>query len=261
MRHVIGNPVMSFMRISMLVIAAVMLWAAAQASDVFDIVFKPRYGGEIVFSHDIHTSNPKIADNCPTCHEKIYKTKSKKPVTMAQMEKGKSCGACHGRIAFPLSACGRCHGIRTITFAVPYVGNVNFLHKPHTDKFPCGECHNKLFFPGRNPHATMAEMEKGKSCGACHRGKKAFALRECSRCHLAGNLLMKCVNAGPVTFSHGYHTKLYRCTDCHQKIFPLDYSTPRVSMHEMESGKSCGACHDDYTAFTIRENCVRCHDM
>jgi c(7)-type cytochrome triheme protein len=32
-------------------------------------------------------------------------------------------------------------------------------------------------------------------------------------------------------------------------------------MGDMDQHKSCGACHDDYTAFTIRENCVRCHDM
>lgn len=232
------------------------------ASDVFDIVFKAINGGTVVFSHDVHTKAKAINDNCTICHEKIYRNKSVRPVSMAEMYKGKSCGACHGKIAFPLGECGRCHTIRDITFTVKTVGNVIFVHAPHTKKFSCNECHTRLFKTGRNNPVTMAEMERGKSCGACHNRKKAFPLIDCYRCHLAGDLVMKCNNAGPVTFSHGYHVKLYRCLDCHAKIFPLNYTTPRVTMTEMdEEKKSCGACHDDYTAFTTRENCVRCHDM
>jgi c(7)-type cytochrome triheme protein len=30
-------------------------------------------------------------------------------------------------------------------------------------------------------------------------------------------------------------------------------------MDEMEKGKSCGACHDGKTAFTVKENCDTCH--
>jgi c(7)-type cytochrome triheme protein len=30
----------------------------------------------------------------------------------------------------------------------------------------------------------MKQMEKGKSCGACHDGKKAFSVKgECAKCH------------------------------------------------------------------------------
>ncbi len=233
----------------------------AYASDVMDITFAAKNGGTIVFSHEKHLTSRAINDNCNLCHEKIYRTKGKRPVTMAEMEKGRSCGACHGRIAFPLAACGRCHTIRDITFLVQPTGNVIFVHAPHTRRMACGSCHPRLFKPGRNRPVTMAEMEKGKSCGACHRGERAFALADCSRCHLAGNVLMKVKNAGPVTFSHAFHTGIYRCTDCHPKVFPLGYVRERATMLDMDKGKSCGACHDDYTAFTTRENCVRCHDM
>jgi len=242
---------------------AALLSSAAWASDVLDIVFKPVGGGTVVFSHEVHTRAKAINDDCTICHARIYRTKSKRPVTMAEMYKGKSCGECHGKIAFPLAECGRCHSIRDITFTVQPTGNVIFVHKPHTKKFPCQTCHTRLFKPGRNPAVSMAQMEKGRSCGACHKGTIAFPLKDCSRCHLAGNVFMTCVNAGPVTFSHTYHVKLYACTDCHNKVFPLGYpkERPRRSMTDMDEGKSCGACHDDYTAFTTRENCVRCHDM
>ena len=250
-------------RIFMIPAAVLLLCSPASASDVAEIVFKTRNAGDIVFSHDAHTKSPLINDNCLACHDKIYAEKSKRPVTMAEMEKGKSCGACHGKIAFTLSACGRCHVIRDITFRIQPTGDVIFVHAPHTNKLLCGACHPRLFKPGRNRTVSMAEMERGKSCGACHKGKKAFALADCARCHLAGNVLMPVTGAGPVTFSHAFHTALYRCTDCHPKVFPLGYpnARPRATMSDMDQRKSCGACHDDYTAFTIREDCVRCHNM
>lgn len=34
-----------------------------------------------------------------------------------------------------------------------------------------------------------------------------------------------------------------------------------VSMAGMETQKSCGACHDGKSAFTVKENCEKCHQM
>jgi len=252
---------MFLLRVLLALAASGAICAQVFASDVIDVVFTIRNAGTAVFSHGKHLNAPAINDNCLICHEKIYKKKSKRPVTMSEMEKGKSCGACHGRIAFTLSACGRCHGIRDLTFTVRPTGDVTFSHGPHTRKFACGDCHPRLFKTGRNPTVTMARMEKGKSCGACHTGKRAFDLEDCSRCHLAGDVHMKVTGAGPVKFGHAFHISIYRCADCHPRIFRLGYTRERATMYDMDKGKSCGACHDDYTAFTIRENCVRCHDM
>jgi c(7)-type cytochrome triheme protein len=251
------------LRVFTLSIAALLLCTPVFASDVLDIVFESREGGTIIFSHDAHTKAPAINDNCHLCHDKIFKEKRRRPVTMAEMEHGKSCGACHGKIAFTLSDCGRCHTIKDVIFRVQPTGDVPFVHEPHTKKLICSTCHPRLFKPGRNPPVSMAAMENGKSCGACHQGKKAFALADCSRCHMAGNVLMKVTGAGPSPFSHAFHLSMYKCTDCHPRIFPLGYpnARPRATMYDMDQHKSCGACHDDYTAFTIRENCVRCHDM
>lgn len=252
---------MSLSRTFLILIAIIAAAARVFASDVMDIVFNAKNGGTVIFSHKIHLGTKTINDDCALCHEKLYRAKSKRPVTMAEMEKGKSCGGCHGSIAFSLSQCGRCHGIKDLTFTVRPTGDVIFVHAPHTKRFGCGTCHPRLYKTGRNPTVTMARMEEGKSCGACHTGKKAFDLDDCSRCHLAGDVFMKVTGAGPVNFSHSYHVAIYRCTDCHPKVFNLGYTRERFTMYDMENGKSCGACHDDHTAFTIREDCVRCHDM
>lgn len=57
-----------------------------------------------------------------------------------------------------------------------------FPHSAHTEWLGCKNCHMTLYPYRRNP-ATMKEMKKGASCGACH-GKVAFALKQCKRCHL-----------------------------------------------------------------------------
>jgi len=68
--------------------------------------------GKVVFSHQLHTA---VADKCTACHVKLFRMlRPTRQVTHADMEAGKSCGACHnGQMAFgPTDAagCPRCHG-------------------------------------------------------------------------------------------------------------------------------------------------------
>jgi c(7)-type cytochrome triheme protein len=74
-----------------------------------DVERVPNEGGEAmkaVFPHKAHTA--LLA--CDTCHPTLYQFKAgATPITMAQLEKGESCGVCHGKVAFPVTACGRCH--------------------------------------------------------------------------------------------------------------------------------------------------------
>jgi len=69
-----------------------------------------------------------------------------------------------------------------------------FSHKKHTtrEKLRCIECHPKLFIMKvgkdvvKRGKLTMEEMKKGKYCGSCHNGNKAFSLddiKHCRRCH------------------------------------------------------------------------------
>jgi c(7)-type cytochrome triheme protein len=65
-------------------------------------------------------------------------------------------------------------------------GTVKFSHKVHIDlSLSCSNCHEAVYKPAKgNPHTTMNDMEKGKSCGACHDGKKAFNVNaNCAECH------------------------------------------------------------------------------
>ncbi len=239
----------------------------AVALEVLDYVYSIREVGTIVFSHEKHfkalfPKNTITGDDCSLCHSTIYKPQGKHPFTMAEMFNGRSCGACHGKRAFSLSECGRCHTVRDVTFRVQPTGDVVFVHNAHISKIKCDVCHTRLFKPGRNRPVSMAAMEKGKSCGACHKGKKAFALEDCSRCHVAGNVLMKAKKPWAVSFRHTAHLPTFKCVDCHPRIFKLGYekSRSRFTMTDMDTGKSCGACHDGQAAFTTRFNCQKCHD-
>lgn len=66
-------------------------------------------------------------------------------------------------------------------------GEVVFSHDSHVGgmALTCTECHDKLYLSkGQHKAVTMKQMQKGKSCGACHNGKKAFSVKgDCAKCH------------------------------------------------------------------------------
>lgn len=66
-------------------------------------------------------------------------------------------------------------------------GEVVFSHAAHVEGagLGCKECHARLYLDTKkHKKTTMKEMEKGKSCGACHNGQKAFSVKgDCARCH------------------------------------------------------------------------------
>ena len=146
------------------------------------VVLKSTEFGPIIFSHKAHLTRQK----CESCHPAVFKAAPNKPVGMAAMEKGKSCGACHDKKSQTgLDKCSACHQIKDITYTVAGSGPVNFSHDFHTGIYKCNDCHGASFGkPGTHKRATMAEMEKGKSCGSCHDGKQAFSVTSnCARCH------------------------------------------------------------------------------
>jgi c(7)-type cytochrome triheme protein len=60
---------------------------------------------KVVFSHRTHT----VLHACDTCHPLFQRKAGATPIKMAQLDNGELCGVCHGSVAFPVSACGRCH--------------------------------------------------------------------------------------------------------------------------------------------------------
>lgn len=71
------------------------------------LVYKPKGAAPVKFSHDFHAS----AFKCDDCHKKLFvMQKGGSKMKMDAMYEGKSCGKCHdGKIASPVSDCGKCH--------------------------------------------------------------------------------------------------------------------------------------------------------
>ena len=239
-----------------------LLATVAQGADLRDVVYNTKNAGKVVFSHNGHIKTKEADHDCKACHDAIYSMKKREHFTMADMEKGKSCGACHeGKKAFALKECSRCHKVKDVSYSVKSTGATLFSHNKHLANTPdCATCHPRLFKAGKNRTFTMAEMYKGRSCGACHDGKKAFSVTKCEQCHPIRDKKYEVAGAGTVPFEHAPHLKKFKCDRCHNQLYShTAKSKAKVSMKAMEKGKSCGACHNGKTAFSVKQNCAMCH--
>jgi c(7)-type cytochrome triheme protein len=159
----------------------------------------------------------------------------------------------------------QCHKVGDISLKVMETGPVRFSHTTHlkgAKSSNCAVCHPAIYDTASKKPVTMAQMEKGKSCGACHNGKAAFKTDDCTKCHPTRDVDFKLKESGDVKFSHEFHAGLYKCGDCHVKLYLPSANNKRITMEEMEKGRSCGACHmEGKEAFSVKENCDRCHKM
>jgi len=59
------------------------------------------------FSHEKHN----VWNGCELCHPEIFPTARKETVQYSMFSniEGRYCGACHGKVAFPLNNCQKCH--------------------------------------------------------------------------------------------------------------------------------------------------------
>ncbi|MFQ5900312.1 MAG: c(7)-type cytochrome triheme domain-containing protein [Thermodesulfobacteriota bacterium] len=70
------------------------------------MLFENIAGFDVLFPHDVHT----YWLDCKSCHDRIFKAKYRaNPIRMKDIIEGKWCGWCHGKIAFPIEECPRCH--------------------------------------------------------------------------------------------------------------------------------------------------------
>lgn len=77
-----------------------------------------------------------------------------------------------------------------ITYSPKGAGKVVFQHEYHVNikGTKCNACHYKTFQMGGNDsyQMDMATLTKGRFCGSCHDGTKAFDVKDaksCTRCH------------------------------------------------------------------------------
>jgi len=66
---------------------------------------------------------------------------------------------------------------------------------------------------------------------------------------------------GDVVFSHEIHVAgaSQKCTACHDKLYTNAKQHKSFTMKAMQKGKSCGACHNGKTAFSVKGDCAKCH--
>jgi c(7)-type cytochrome triheme protein len=255
------------------------------------------HGGEIIytkplksviFSHKVHVEDKGLG--CDRCHSGLFEAEALKAqenpdFNMESLYKGKYCGACHdGKTAFASNTqCARCHtGVKGYVASQKgekAVGKtsfgpkeaitlgqgasaVKFMHESH--KLGCSECHSKIF-PMKKGESTvtMDAIYKGKYCGACHNGKKAFASEQCIKCHSKvpppeKSLTYKVKGVGPVNFSHKFHTAAFKCDQCHPKVFAMKKTQGKMTMDAMNNGKFCGSCHNGNMASAVSD-CGKCH--
>lgn len=76
---------------------------------LFDLVIVREVKGSmpnVVFPHEAHTQWL----DCSNCHDEIFvPQKGANEISMAAILLGQKCGVCHGRVAFPVTDCRRCH--------------------------------------------------------------------------------------------------------------------------------------------------------
>ena len=73
----------------------------------FSIESKGTWMSDVVFSHKKHA----VWNGCEVCHPEIFPSVKKGTVkyTMFEIDSGEYCGVCHGKVAFPILDCHRCH--------------------------------------------------------------------------------------------------------------------------------------------------------
>ncbi len=81
--------------------------------DIEDILIpvKSETISAVVFPHTLHA----WWLNCKSCHPRRFtRTAGDTPMTMKEMAKGRYCGECHGKVAFPLEDCAKCHNKKKV---------------------------------------------------------------------------------------------------------------------------------------------------
>lgn len=175
-----------------------------------DILFQTKsdFMNDVIFPHQVHS----WWLSCESCHETaggpIFQMQAgANRVLMPEIVAGKWCGRCHGKTAFPLADCKRCH-IRSKEIAstddvitrgvVPppsdvahkaldtvifnryqrrrdqaHIPPAQFSHSGHqVNSMACSDCHPSIFIPiaGSND-ITMVKNMNGEFCGKCHNGQ------------------------------------------------------------------------------------------
>ncbi len=77
---------------------------------------------------------------------------------------------------------------------------------------------------------------------------------------IAGRDITMKTSFGNVIFSHDTHMqKAISCQACHPEPYVTSDKHKTVTMKEMETGLSCGLCHNGKPAVSVKGSCTSCH--
>lgn len=157
-----------------------------------------------------------------------------------------------------------------------------FTHQTHTMDagLECDACHDEIFAmeQGSAEKAgdfSMKSFKKGKYCGSCHNGNKAFdAATQCGSCHSAPETpIIFTFPVKAVSFDHSIHLKKggLSCEACHKEVFAMKIGSMEAAEKsapnqgdkreylEKIHNKYCGTCHNASQAFGYLTRCTVCH--
>ncbi|MBI3398539.1 MAG: hypothetical protein HY265_08290 [Deltaproteobacteria bacterium] len=71
---------------------------------------------------------------------------------------------------------------------------------------------------------------------------------------------LKKAGMGPAVFPHSKHEAIYKCDDCHPKLFKDKHGANDITMQKNMSGEFCGNldCHNSQKTFPLYQ-CKKCH--
>jgi c(7)-type cytochrome triheme protein len=190
-----------------------------------------------IFSHQLHSD---MGYHCNQCHD----------------VRG------HESVVINKATCASCHNLGEMVISKTALP-ARFNHAVHADVARCIECHPNLFLMSKGTaYITMKDIFEGRSCGACHDGKRAFPASDCARCHnverFDAELTYIVEGIGNVRFSHRFHAAAFGCADCHPKLFGMKKTRGKMPKDEMYKGRYCGACHNGNIASPMTD-CMKCH--
>ena len=189
--------------------------AAPNDGFAFDFDFYLPGPSEMFDAYFPHSAHTKVLA-CQHCHPRIFPRRNMM-MTMHDINEGKFCGECHGKVAFPVATgCDRCHPAMELPpgrataellgdiamiraggdtalakgVRVEEVAPTVFPHSVHRVRYKCATCHPVLFEPKAGANTiTMDDINSGKACGVCHNDRIAFrpTFDECHRCHVNNN--------------------------------------------------------------------------
>ena len=153
-----------------------------------------------------------------------------------------------------------------ITVTSPYTGSYNKIDIAY-DTGGASRLARETFKV--NGGASAWDVQYGYDAGgnrtSLNNGTKAFTVAgNCGNCHKGmkpREIEFKTNGITDASFSHKFHLGMYSCAECHPRLYLPGKGNVTVSMAGMETQKSCGACHDGKSAFTVKENCEKCHQM